>query len=131
MHELGIANDLFGTIKQKIANHNFKKITKIRIKVGVASGIDIDFLRHSLIEHTLAGTIAEEAILEIIKEDVVIKCNKCNKDLTQEKELIMKCSRCNSYDIEITKGNGISVENIEGEIIWSNSPQEKVIYWLS
>ena len=77
MHELGVAQDLFEIVLNEANKNSIKKVSKIIIKIGEASGIDIDFLKHSFNDHLLPGTIAEKAALEIIKEPVKVKCKDC------------------------------------------------------
>ena len=126
MHELGIAQDLFKIVKEKARGNNLKKVTKIRIKVGVASGIEKDFLRHSFIDHISPSTFAEGAKLEFIKEPVEARCKNCGKKIdTQDKFTPLEeksltgftvgCPACGSVNIEIIRGRDIYLENIEGD----------------
>jgi len=115
MHELGIAQDLFKIIEEKSNANNLRKVNKVRIKVGVASGIEKDFLRHSLVDHIFPKTIAEGAELELIEEPLKTMCKECSKDLDTQEEFSMKCPFCGSFDIEITQGKDVYLESIEGE----------------
>ena len=115
MHELGIARDLFKIIKEKARENNLKRVTKIRIKLGIAAGIEEDFLTHSFVDHILPGTIAAGAVLELIKEDIEAKCKNCGKEIGTQDEFAMKCPACNSPNIEIMKGKNVYLEKIEGD----------------
>lgn len=115
MHELGIARDLWKAVEEKARNSNFKKITKVTIKLGEASGIDEDLLRHSLLDHIFPKTIAKNSKLDLIKEDVKSKCSKCGRELTKENMSDIKCPHCGSLDIEVLAGKDVYVENIEGK----------------
>ena len=114
MHELGIAKDLFEIIKEKARQKQLIKITKITIKLGVASGIEKDFLEHSFYDHIFPGSFAEGAKIEIVSEPVIIKCKKCHKELNSDK-FTVNCPNCNSFDLEIISGKDVYIENIEGE----------------
>ncbi len=114
MHELGLAQDFWEVIKQKAKENNLKKIEKITLRVGTASGIEEDFLRHSFVDHIFPGTIAEGAELEIIDEPVKARCKSCGKDITSAEEFALGCPFCGSPDIEISAGKDIYLEYIEG-----------------
>lgn len=81
MHELGIAKDLFEIILKTAKDNSLKKITKVKIRIGAASGIESDFLKHSFEEHLFKGTIAEGAKIEIIIEPVILECRECKRNI--------------------------------------------------
>ena len=114
MHELGIAKDLLDIVLLKAKENNLKKITKISLMLGEASGIEEDFLKHSLVDHLLPGTIASGCRLEIIKEYVKAKCKKCSAEFLP-KEMIFDCPSCQSKEIEILSGKDVYVASIEGD----------------
>ncbi|MCB4790885.1 MAG: hydrogenase maturation nickel metallochaperone HypA [Elusimicrobia bacterium] len=114
MHELGMAKDLWNVINIKVNENKLKKITKVSIILGEASGIEEDFLRHSLLEHVFPGTIARKAKLEIIKERLSAKCNLCNRKIIKENLLDFSCPKCRSTDLAIISGREVFVKNIEG-----------------
>lgn len=115
MHELSIAQDLFKIVREKAMANNLKRITKIRIKVGAASGIEEDLLMHSFIDHIFPGTIAEGAVLEFIKEPVEAKCKNCGGLLNTHQNFGTTCPTCGSFDIEILRGKDIYLESMEGD----------------
>jgi len=120
MHELGIAKELFRIIDNKAKEHSLKKVNKIKIKIGIASGIEKDFLRHSLLDHTLPGTIASTAEIEFEDDGIKIICNDCKTEVKIDKKEempadIFSCSKCGNIRLEIVSGKNVYVESIEGE----------------
>jgi hydrogenase nickel incorporation protein HypA/HybF len=115
MHELGIAQDFWAVIKQQAAVNGLKKVTKITIVLGEASGIEADFLRHSLVDHTLPGTMAEKAELEFIVTPLEACCNNCKSRITKTSIKNFFCPACGSPDIAIASGKESYVKSIEGE----------------
>ncbi len=115
MHELGMAQDLFRIVKKEAEKNNIKKVSKIVLKLGEASGIEEGFLRHSFVDHILPGSIAEGAELEIISETLGAKCKDCGKAIENKGEAVMKCSGCGSSRLEVVAGMKVFVESIEGE----------------
>jgi len=115
MHELGIAQDMWAVAKQNAEANNLKKVTKITIVVGESSGFDVDFLKHSLKDHLLPGTIARDAELEFIIDTLSASCNKCGQKITKDNLKALSCPACGNADISITSGNNSYVQSIEGE----------------
>ena len=74
MHELGIASDLFAVVKEKARSSGLERVTGISIRIGEASGIDADFLRHSFVDHVLPGTSAAGAELQFSEEKLAAVC---------------------------------------------------------
>jgi len=114
MHELGIAKELFEVIKKYAKENSLSKVTKIVIKVGIASGIDKDFLRHSFVDHILPGTIAENSSIEFDLEPVTLKCKNCNEIIQPEGNDFITCPKCKSHHMEIISGKQVYVESLEG-----------------
>jgi len=115
MHELSIAQDLFHIVEDKAKENNLKAITKILVVVGEASGIEEDFLRHSLMDHIMPGTIAEKAELEITKERLQARCLACGIEIDPQQSFSLRCPNCGDNDLEITQGKNVYLQTIEGE----------------
>lgn len=111
MHEYTIAKNLAYLIFKEIKEKKTKKIKKIVFVVGEASGVDCDFLEHSLKEHIFKNTICEDAKLIFKKEKPRIKCKNCKIEF---EEPINKC-RCGSVDFEIEAGKDVFIEEIDSE----------------
>lgn len=115
MHELGIAKELFCIIMKKAKENSLKKISKIRIKLGIASGIDADLLKHSFHDHLFKGTMAEGAEIEIMVEPIVLECKECKKKIDAEKNKPpIKCPYCSGF-LQILSGKDVYVESIESD----------------
>jgi hydrogenase nickel incorporation protein HypA/HybF len=112
MHELAIARSLFNDALVMAFKQGMDRINCLKIKLGVASGIDKDMLRHSFIEHIFPETIAEDAEVEITLEPLVAKCVKCQGEITQT-TAAGGCLSCGSKDLDIIGGTKASVEGIE------------------
>jgi hydrogenase nickel incorporation protein HypA/HybF len=115
MHELGIAQDFWAVIKQHAKDHALKKITRIVVVLGEASGIEESFLVHSFKDHILPGTLAENAKFEIVHSKLAAKCNGCGKEITKDVMTALNCPGCHGTDIEIVSGKETYVQSIEGE----------------
>ncbi|MFQ5867252.1 MAG: hydrogenase maturation nickel metallochaperone HypA [bacterium] len=115
MHELGIAQDLFHIVKDKAKENNLKAVTKIVVVVGEVSGIEEDFLRHSLMDHLMPGTIVEKAELEITREPLQARCLSCRKEINPQQSFSLRCPNCGNDNLEVTQGKSVYLQSIEGE----------------
>jgi len=115
MHELSMAQDLLRIVEAKAKENDLKVVTKIVVIVGEASGIEEDFLRHSLMDHLLPGTIAEKAKLEITKEPLRARCQTCGIEIDCQGLSYLNCSECGNSNLEITQGKDVYLKTIEGE----------------
>lgn len=115
MHELGIAQDFLKVILQQAGEHHLSAVTKITIVLGEASGIERDFLHHSLKDHALPGTIAAGAQIEYVLVPLSARCASCGKAVTTEKIKALACPYCGSPSLDITAGRETYVQSIEGE----------------
>ncbi|MFQ6084030.1 MAG: hydrogenase maturation nickel metallochaperone HypA [Candidatus Aminicenantia bacterium] len=114
MHELSIVTNLFDILKEKAEEQKAKKITKVKLKVGMVSGV-VPELLESAFEIYKKGTIAEQAELEIEEISVKIKCKKCGIEFSPD-DLTFVCPECNSLELEILSGNELLLEKLELEI---------------
>lgn len=110
-----MARDLFQEILTKAEEKKLTKIGKITISIGVASGIEKDFLTHSFRDHIFPGTIAEAAELIYQDEPVKTVCQSCQKEIQESDAFSLNCPFCKSYNIEITHGKDIRIIAIERE----------------
>ena len=113
MHEASIAQNLLEIALKKAKDHNAKKITLIRIKVGEFAGINNASLEFAF-KNLCNETIAEGAVLKILNTPLQGKCTKC-KLIFDVKKDEFKCLKCNSVEIDIISGYDLYVQDIEIE----------------
>jgi len=115
MHELGVAQDLFRIVEHKAKENNLKVVTKIVVVIGEASGIEEDFLRHSLEDHIMPDSIAQKAELEITKELLRARCQTCGIEIDSQDFSSLGCPGCGGNNLKITQGKDVYLQTIEGE----------------
>ncbi|MCJ7646523.1 hydrogenase maturation nickel metallochaperone HypA [bacterium] len=115
MHELSMAQDLLRIVEAKAKENDLKIVTKIVVVIGETSGIEEDFLRHSLLDHIMPGTIAEKAELEITKEPLQARCVACGIEIDFQQSSSLRCSNCGNNNLEVTRGKSVYLQSIEGE----------------
>jgi hydrogenase nickel incorporation protein HypA/HybF len=116
MHEHGIARDLWKVVLSEAEKNNLKKITKIVVVLGSASGIEKEFLNHSFVEHIFAeNDIAKDAVMEYEIMPLAAQCNLCFEQIQPSQMEHLTCPHCGANDIKIVSGHEAYVKNIEGE----------------
>ncbi len=114
MHELSLAQNLMASILNILKQYDsVTKVIRIKICIGEASGVDVNFLDHSLKEHVLKNTVCENAQIEYEKLPVKIKCKSCGKIYSEITANI--CTVCGEDGFEVISGNEFYVKEIELE----------------
>lgn len=113
MHELKIAEELIGIIKQVAEEENLKKVTRVNIQFGKMIMIVPDVF-HFVFDGAVKGTVAKNARLYLEILPVKFVCKKCREE-TEIDDLLFVCPLCGSNDLELIQGRETVIESIEGE----------------
>lgn len=113
MHEYSIVQSLIKSCEEQAEKNSATKITKVVLKVGVLSGVEIELLK------TAFDTFKEETICDsceilINYQKIVILCNKCKEESTLEKNEFL-CPSCDSNDLEVVDGEDMYLMSLEME----------------
>ena len=138
MHEVSIALSILSLVEQAFRETpGAKKVSKIRLEIGMLSLVDAEALKFAL-KTVARGTPAEDAEIEIEMVKPVFKCNRCghtwevsDKDIeriSSDPELstlvhinpdvvvkYLSCPRCGSSDVEIVRGRGVVLHSVDIE----------------
>ena len=110
MHELGIANEILGVALFEADRHAARKVTSIRLCVGVLRAVEPENLSF-LFGHLSRGTPAEGALLEIVEEPVRIECAACG--VSEARFFTLECPRCKGPDISVTGGDSMAILSLD------------------
>ncbi len=110
MHELGVANEILDIALSEAARHAAKKVTSIRLRVGVLRAIEPENLSF-LFEHLSRGTPAEGARLDIVEEAVRVECGACG--VSEARSFPFECPRCKGSGISVTGGDSLSILSLD------------------
>lgn len=111
MHELSIIANLYEIMEEKAKEQGGKKITFVKLQVGILSGVVPDFLETAF-EIFKKDTMASDAALEIEKVPLKIRCTDCGKENTSD-ELIFVCTECGSNRIKTLDGTELILEKMD------------------
>ena len=112
MHELGVANEILDVALSEAERHAAKKVTSIRLLVGVLRSIEPGNLSF-LFEHLARGTPAEGALLEIVEEPVRIECPACGP--SEARAFTFVCPRCKGSGVSVTGGDTLAILSLDIE----------------
>jgi hydrogenase nickel incorporation protein HypA/HybF len=110
VHELGIAGEILEVVLSEADRHAAKKVTSIRLRVGVLRAIEPGNLSF-LFGHLARGTPAEAALLEIVEEPVRVECETCG--VSEAPSFTVECPRCKGSGVSLTGGDSLSILSLD------------------
>ena len=110
MHEFGVASEILEITLSEADRHAAKKVTSIRLRVGVLRAIEPGNLSF-LFEHLARGTPAEGALLEIVEEPVRVECEACG--VSETTSFSWECPRCKGSAVSVTGGDSLSILSLD------------------
>ena len=113
MHELGIITNLFRLIDEIADEHELRKVTQIKFKLGRLQQIVPDMLQFAF-ESVAKGSRAEDAVLEVEYVPIKMKCQACEQEFVVDDHQYI-CPKCEQTELEMLQGMEILLESIEGE----------------
>lgn len=113
MHELAICQSLMNQVQAIAFERNAICVTSITIGVGPLSGVEAELLKHAY-PVASAGTVAENAKLNIKSLPIRIKCNQCN---CESEAVINKliCKKCGDWRTTLISGDELMLMSVELE----------------
>lgn len=110
MHEMSVMEDIINIINVSAKEKKFTRVRKICLEVG-----DLVCVEPSALEFCFSviskGTIAEDAMLKIIRVPGTGICLNCNKTIKYER-LYDPCIYCNNYNIKKISGDELRVKDL-------------------
>jgi hydrogenase nickel incorporation protein HypA/HybF len=114
MHELSIVASLFEVLEEKAKEQKAKKVTSVKVKVGALSGVVSEFLKTAF-DIYKKDTVAAEAEIMIEKVPLKVQCEQCGTEIIKN-DFIFICEKCNSRELKTLAGTELLLEKIELEI---------------
>jgi hydrogenase nickel incorporation protein HypA/HybF len=113
VHEYSIVQSLIDLIEENAKNNDAKKVTKVEVKVGVLSGVEIELLETAF-NTFKEGTICEDSEFIVYKQEVVVKCKECGEESSLQNEEY-SCPHCGSQHLEVLDGEEMYLMSLELE----------------
>ncbi len=113
MHEYSIVQSLMAQCEEQAKMRNAKKITKVVVKIGILSGVEIDLLT-SAFDTFKEDSICEGAEFIANLQPIVVRCKDCEKE-SELKKFEYICPKCGSKNLEIVDGEDMYLMSLEME----------------
>ncbi len=113
MHELGIAEEILDIVTAEAARHQAKKVTAIRMRVGVIRAIEPEHLNF-IFEHIAHDTPADGATLSIEEMPVTVECASCG--ISETRSFAWECPKCKGYEISVKGGDVLEIVSVDIEV---------------
>jgi len=113
VHELSLVASMFETLLDLAQAHDARRITGVKIQVGALAGVVPEILETAFDSYK-KGTIAESAVLTIVKPPFTVRCRACGSETVRD-DFVMACPACVSTDLEVIHGMELVLEKVEME----------------
>ena len=111
MHEMALTQSVLDILQDAARSRGFTRVTTVRLEIGALSGVEAEAM--SFCFNVIAkNTLAEGAVLEIIRTPGTGKCAQCARPV-QIATRFDPCPYCGGYSIQVTGGGAMLVKNIE------------------
>ncbi|MGN1038531.1 MAG: hydrogenase maturation nickel metallochaperone HypA [Mailhella sp.] len=117
MHELSLMASVMDIAGEELARHGAMRLLLLRIRCGVLDQIQPDAMRMAF-EAMTAGTIHEQARLEIVEEPLRLRCCMCGNTFSPKDRNAMyaPCPLCGeTVPFSVVGGEGIFLDHLEAE----------------
>lgn len=115
MHELSIMTSVLDIVISHAQKNGARRVQKVNMQIGIMSDIIPEWAQ-TYFDMLSKDTIASEAILDIERIPVKIRCRECGHEFGfKDREWKFSCEKCESSDIELLSGREFMVSSIEIE----------------
>lgn len=111
MHELSICLSLLDQVETIAQQHRATRVERIVLRVGPLSGVEAPLLM-SAYPLAAAGTIAEQAVLEIETAPVRVSCKACDAESEVPPNRLL-CGQCGGYETRLVSGDEMLLAHLE------------------
>lgn len=111
MHELSVCLSLLQEVDRVARQNGAGSVERIVLKVGPLSGVEPDLLRNAW-PLASAGTIAEQAQLDIELSGIVVSCSTCGAETKAATNRLL-CGECGDYRTNLVSGDEMVLQTLE------------------
>ena len=111
MHEMSICQALMDQVERIASEQGASRVDKIVLSIGPLSGVEPELLSRAY-EVSRAGTVAENAELEIETGPIMVECRKCGTSGEAAVSRLV-CSSCGDWQVNLTQGDELLLLRLE------------------
>lgn len=112
MHELSLAQGLIEIVLEECRKSGNERVEAVNVRIGRASGIMPDALLFAF-EAIKAGSVAQDAVLNIEEVPVSGLCRECGASFVVEEDYVLSCPVCEGSSFSVTTGREMDIVDIE------------------
>lgn len=118
MHELSIAEAMLGIIRDEMERCGASRLLAVRVSCGALSQVVPEALSLGF-DIMVKDTSLEGARLEIVRQDLLLACGRCQREFAPESgplALAAPCPHCaQETGHQVLKGGDLLIEHLEVE----------------
>lgn len=113
MHEMALAESIVGIIEAEAKRQRFTRVKGVWLEIGALAAVEPEALRFAF-DVVTRGTVAEQALLEIIATEGRAWCYQCEREVAVTSR-IEPCPRCGSHQLHVQGGDQMRIKELEVE----------------
>jgi len=113
MHEMSLTEGVLRVLEEQAVVQNFSRVKTLWLEIGELSTVDPESLRFCF-EAIRAGTLAEQASMEIIRVPGQALCMDCCKQV-HVAERYASCPECGGEKLQVCGGDEMRIKELEVE----------------
>ena len=113
MHEMSLCESVMQILEETASKQGFSKVKTVWLEIGELSGVEVEAMRFSF-EVIRRGTLADQAVLEIINVPGCAWCMPCGKNVSIAQRFDT-CPDCGSYQLQVNGGDEMRIKELEVE----------------
>jgi hydrogenase nickel incorporation protein HypA/HybF len=113
MHELAVCQSLMTQVEQIAQRENAACVTRILLSVGPLSGVEPQLLADAF-PIAAAGSVAEDAKLDIESQTIRVKCETCGAESDASANRLL-CGNCGDFRTRLISGDEMLLMSLELE----------------
>ena len=111
MHEMSICQALMDQVEQIASEQGASKVDRIVLSIGPLAGVEPKLLSRAY-EVSRAGTVAENAELEIETGPIMVECRICGASGKAGVSRLV-CPSCGDWQVNLTQGDELLILRLE------------------
>lgn len=111
MHELSICQALIGQLEELAARESARQVARVQLGIGPLSGVEPQLLSQAY-PVAAAGSVAQDAQLDIRPQPVRVHCPECGRDSEVSANRLL-CTHCGNWRTQLLSGDELILMQVE------------------
>lgn len=111
MHEMALCEGVLRVLEDEAERQSFQRVKAVWLEIGTLSHVEPEAMRFCF-EAVMRGTLAEGAVLEIVRPPGEAWCLGCSATVALP-ERGAACPSCGGYRLQVTGGDEMRIKELE------------------